>query len=297
MNKNKKSDHQKHKPVLLSEVVQYLDPSQGETFADMTAGYGGHSAALIGRTLQKQGTVLVDRDKVAVAYLADKFGSGVKILHQDFLSASHRLAQDGHRFDIILADLGVSSEHLDQQTRGFSFNNDGPLDMRMDQSQELTADDIVNSWSEKEIADTLFQYGGERYAYKIARLIVANRPVKSTGQLADIVKKAYGPKWLKTNPATKTFQAVRIAVNDELEQLERVLPTWIQLLNTGGRLAVISFHSLEDKLVKDFFRSNSQSKYDSPLKLLTKKPIMASKSEIEFNPRSRSAKLRVVLKK
>lgn len=199
---------------------------------------------------------------------------------------------------MVLADLGVSSPHLEQAQRGFSFRSVGPLDMRMDQSQQLMADQIVNQTPKDELAKILASNGEEPKAPAIARAIVANRPVRDTEHLAAIIAEAVGfrGKLTKIHPATKSFQAIRIAVNDELGQLARSLPLMQQVLAPGGRLAVISFHSLEDRLVKQFFAENAGNTYDAQLRLLTKKPVTASREEIVSNPRARSAKLRAVAK-
>jgi 16S rRNA (cytosine1402-N4)-methyltransferase len=238
----------------------------------------------------------VDRDKNAIKVLQEKYdGTGASLRQQDFLTASRELAAEGRQFDIILADLGVSSPHLNEGNRGFAIAQEGPLDMRMDQSQSLTAADIVNSYAEGDLADLLKRYGEEPKAARIARAIVAARPLSTTSQLANIVKQAWpGPS--RVHPATRTFQALRIVVNDELAQLEQALPIWFDLLKPCGRLAVISFHSLEDRLVKQAFAEHAGERFDTELRLLTKRPITASPSELVFNPRARSAKLRAVVK-
>jgi 16S rRNA (cytosine1402-N4)-methyltransferase len=286
----------KHFPVLADEVLAYLNPQPGESYLDLTAGYGGHAQQILERTLKPHATTLVDRDQNAIAALQEKFkGTGVQIIHKDFLGASQELHQAGKQFDLILADLGVSSPHLDNASRGFSFRLEGPLDMRMDEQQSLTAEEIVNSYSEEELADILKRFGEEPRAKKIARLIVDNRPVTSTQQLAKIITQAW-PGYSKVHPATRTFQALRIAVNDELSQLQKALQIWIDLLAPGGRIVVISFHSLEDRIVKQALMEVSGDRYDAILKLLTKQPITGSQAEIVFNPRARSAKLRAAAK-
>ncbi len=292
-NKNQNTLHQ---PVLLDAVLQYLSPRSGESYLDLTAGYGGHARAILERTQAPHVAVLVDRDQAAIEALKQEFAnSGAKILNLDFYDASRQLLDGGQRFDVILADLGVSSPHLDDASRGFSFSSDGPLDMRMDQSQALTADKIVNSYKESVLAELIKRYGEEPKAYKIARLIVSHRPLHTTGQLAAVVAKAW-PKWRRTHPATQTFQALRIAVNDELGLLEGSLPLWMELLNPGGRLGVVSFHSLEDRLVKQLFNQAGGNTYDAQFSVLTKHPIGAEPQELAFNPRARSAKLRAVAK-
>lgn len=290
-------DHQTHIPVLLEEVLATVDPRKGETLLDATAGYGGHSAAILERTLQDEGSVLVDRDEAAIKALRHRFaGRSVQILHESFMEAARVLVEEGERFDVIVADLGVSSPHLDNHTRGFSFAHTAPLDMRMDTNQTLSAEQIVNDYSEEELIRILRDYGEEPRARRVAKAIVNARPILSTTELAEVVARALHVRRQKTHPATKTFQALRIAVNDELEQVKRSLPLWLSLLNPGGRLAVISFHSLEDRLVKQFFAEHGGNRYDAQLDILTKKPVVAAKDELVFNPRARSAKLRVAVK-
>lgn len=285
-----------HLPVLLHEVLQYLDPRPGESYLDLTAGYGGHARAVIERTGSAGTAVLVDRDQRAIDILTEQFGGrGTKIIHNDFLSASQELTGEGRGFDLILADLGVSSPHLNEAARGFSIGADGPLDMRMDQTQQLTAADIVNRYSHDQLADILAQYGEEPKAKRIATLIVENRPIATTTELARIASRAW-PGHSKVHPATRTFQAIRIAVNNELGLLEQSLPLWMHLLNPGGRIAIISFHSLEDRFVKQAFSEAGGDRYDATLRLLTKHPVTASEDEKVFNPRARSAKLRAAAK-
>ncbi len=286
-----------HQPVLLPQVLQYLNPQAGESYLDLTGGYGGHAAAVLDQTHNPSDSVLVDRDPSAIAELAKRFaGQGIELLHSDFLSASRQLQSQGRMFDVILADLGVSSPHLNQASRGFSIKADGPLDMRMDQTQSLTAEEMVNTYSKEELQTILKQYGEEPKARAIASLIVEHRPFRTTHELAQIVAKAW-PGYSKVHPATRTFQALRIAVNDELELLRKSLPIWMDdLLAPGGRIAVISFHSLEDRLVKQAFAEKAGDRYDANLRLLTKKPVVGDESEIVFNPRARSAKLRAAAK-
>ncbi len=283
-----------HIPVLLNEVLSTLKPNNGDTYLDLTAGYGGHAGEILAKTNFTAAT-LVDRDIHAVKYLQEKFaGNPVEIMQSDFHAASQQLVEQGKNYSIILADLGVSSPHLDNASRGFSIATDGPLDMRMDESAALSAYDIVNSYEVKELRDILKRYGEEPKADKIAHLIVEHRPIESTTQLAEIVARAW-PGHSRVHPATRTFQAIRIAVNDELSQLEHSLPLWTNLLAPGGRLAVISFHSLEDRIVKQYFKDNTDS-YESELTSLTKHPLTAGQPEIVINPRARSAKLRAVAK-
>lgn len=297
-NKNKHEPAQKatqHIPVLTDAVLQYLDPKPGDSYLDVTAGYGGHASLVIGRTLKSDQTTLVDRDRNAINALTSVYkGTSAEIIHNDFLHASEDLLKKGRSYNLILADLGVSSPHFNIASRGFSIMEDGPLDMRMDQRQELTAEAIVNNYSQAELETIIRRYGEEPKARRIASLIVANRPFKSTTELANTVSKAW-PGYSKTNPATRTFQALRIAVNGELDQIQGALLIWRDLLAPGGRLVVISFHSLEDRIVKQFFAENSGG-YDTVLQVLTPRPVIADETEIVFNPRARSAKLRAAVK-
>lgn len=286
----------KHFPVLLSEVLTYLDPKNGESYLDLTAGYGGHASSVLERTLKPHAATLVDRDHNAIDYLKEKFASGLpELIHKDFLTASKQLHTEGRQYDIILADLGLSSPHIDNASRGFSLRLDGPLDMRMDQTQSLTAEEIVNNYSEDELAEILHKYGEEPKAKKIARMLVEHRPITTTTQLADVVSQAW-KGYSKVHPATRTFQALRIAVNSELEQIRAAIPLWVDLLAPGGRIAIISFHSLEDRLVKQGLTERAGNRYDATLQLLTRQPVMGTAEEIVSNPRARSAKLRAAAK-
>lgn len=294
--KNQNHTNQLHDPVLLGEVLHYLDPRPHESYLDVTAGYGGHAAAILDVTGEPGQATLVDRDDRAVTELSKRFAKlGVDIIHEDFLTASQRLNGEQQRYDMILADLGVSSPHLDEASRGFSLQQDGPLDMRMDTTQELSAETIVNTYAEAELADILWRYGEEPKARQIARLIKHNRPISTTHELAAIVARAW-PGHSRVHPATRTFQALRIAVNDELHLLEYSLPLWLDMLRPGGRIAIISFHSLEDGLVKRLLADASGERYDADMRLLTKRPVTASASELAINPRARSAKLRAAVK-
>jgi 16S rRNA (cytosine1402-N4)-methyltransferase len=291
-----KNKNQKHIPVLLKETLTYLSPQKGDSYLDLTAGYGGHSDAILGMTMSPEKAVLIDRDLEAVNYLQRHFGhKNIQVIHSDFQTASEELNSSGSKFDMILADLGISSPLLDTPERGFSFRVDGPLDMRMDQQQQLTADVIVNSYSETSLARIIEEYGEEPRAKKIANNIIRHRPIHTTQHLATIVAKVFTGRQ-KIHPATKTFQALRIAVNQELDQIKDSLPIWIDLLAPGGRIVVISFHSLEDRLVKQAFRDKSGKTYDAELKLLTKHPVKSDINSIAINPRARSAKLRAAVK-
>ncbi len=289
------SEHLQHIPVLMDHVLEYLAPAPGQTYLDLTAGYGGHAGTIRSRT-NGWPITLVDRDQMAISYLQERFpDEGAEIIHSDFLTASQQLVLQGRQFDMILADLGVSSPHLNIASRGFSIQHDGPLDMRMDQQQTLTAETMVNEFSEADLEHIIREYGEEPKAKRIARAIVAHRPITSTDQLAKIVASQFMGR-SKVHPATKTFQGLRIAVNDELKLLREALPLWVTLLKPGGRLAVISFHSLEDREVKQFFAARAGDTYDAELTVLTKRPAVADKHELVSNPRARSAKLRAAAK-
>ena len=284
-----------HKPVLLSEVMLELSPQKGENYLDLTAGFAGHASSILDVTQNYKDSTLVDRDQYAIDYLTEKFANfPIEILHIDFYSAALQLYECGKTYDLILADFGVSSPQLDLGSRGFSFMHEGPLDMRMDVRQELSADTIINHWSENSLIEIFEKYGemSPGFAQKVARIIRLNRPFESTTQLADAI--ANETRNSRIHPATKVFQAVRIVVNDELSIIENTLPLLPKLLKPGGRLAIITFHSLEDRLVKDFFKDASSRGEESVLKIITKKPITAEKVELVNNPRARSAKLRVV---
>ena len=283
-----------HKPVLLSEVLETLQPNPGESYLDLTAGYAGHAGKILAVTRNYKESVLVDRDENAIKVLSEKYPEGefgIKLLHEDFYNAAQSLIECGKTFDMILADFGVSSPQLDNSERGFSFMHEGALDMRMDQMQELSAETIVNHWSEKRLIEIFEKYGEESsgLARKHAREIVYNRPWKTTKELAE----ALSPKgWYGKHPATKVFQAIRIAVNEELSLIEKTLPLIPKLLKPGGRIAIITFHSLEDRLVKQYFKQISSLGAESELEILNKTPIVAGMDELVINPRARSAKLR-----
>jgi 16S rRNA (cytosine1402-N4)-methyltransferase len=295
-----------HQPVLLDQVVRVLAPKIGETYLDGTAGYGGHAAAISERTGDSGQVILVDRDANATRYLSERFGGHAEIIHADFLEGAERLLEEGRLVDMILLDLGVSSPQLDNAGRGFSFRADAALDMRMDQSQSYTAAEVVNRMREADLERILRAYGEEPKARAVAKAIVAARPLSTTSELA----KAVRPVALRgdIDAATRTFQAIRIEVNGELTQLQQALPILTKLLSFGGRFAIISFHSLEDRIVKQFFDLESRDCICPPkqpvctcdhvasLRKITTKPIVADSTEIAINPRARSAKLRAVEK-
>ena len=287
-----------HVPVLLESVIDMLQPQPGDQYLDLTAGYGGHARAILAKTTNYSESVLVDRDAFALSHLQDLERQGTRTMETDFVSAARQLIDEGKTFDMILADLGVSSPQLDRQERGFSFRLDGPLDMRMDRREERTAADIVNGYTEQELVRVITAYGEEprSRAIKIAKAIVVNRPFTTTTELAETVKQAIGRTGSKHHPATRTFQSLRIELNRELDLVANILPLLPKLLNKGGRVAVISFHSLEDRLVKRFFKDQLDAGYEAELEMITKKPIDGSISDVN-NPRSRSAKLRAAVKK
>lgn len=290
-------DEPVHVPVLLDEVVQLLSPRPGDRYLDLTAGYGGHARQILAKTDNYSDSTLVDRDDFAVGHVQDLVRQGATMLETDFVSAATQLIGEGKTFDMILADLGVSSPQLDRGERGFSFRNDGPLDMRMDRRQTLTAAMVVNQYSQQELTDIIVRYGEEPRgrAGRIAEAIIQHRPIETTSQLADIVKEV-GRTPGKRHPATRTFQALRIEVNQELRLVGELLPLLPRLLRKGGRVAVISFHSLEDRLVKQYFKEQADAGYEAELDMLTKKPLDGSTYDVH-NPRSRSAKLRAAVKK
>ena len=287
-----------HKPVLLSEVLEVLEPKVGESYLDLTAGYGGHASEVLDLTRNYKDSVLIDRDAFATEYLKGKYASEpLEIVNGDFYSSVLKLVECGKTFDLILADFGVSSPQLDRNERGFSFAKDGPLDMRMDRTQELTAERVVNHYPEWKLAEIFEKYGEERTgnAKRLAREIVHARPFKSTLELADLIKAK--SRYSKMHPATRVFQAIRIEVNDELGLIERTLPLLPKVLNPEGRVAIITFHSLEDRLVKNYFKEASSFGEESELEIINKSPIVAGQNELVNNPRARSAKLRAARKR
>ena len=275
-------------------MIDYLRVDPAGVYLDLTLGCGGHTAALLGR-LSTGRVIAVDRDKKAVEAGRRRFAKQaerLKLVHAQFSSVGEVVQQPVQG---LLADLGVSRDQLEDPERGFSFQRQGPLRMTMDEGQVLTAEEIVNRYDERQIADLIYQFGEERRSRRIARAIVRERPIRSTTHLAEVVEKAvprtsrrqgYGGR---IHPATRTFQAIRIAVNDELGEVERLLEKAPLLLAPGGRMAVISFHSLEDRLVKQGFR---QWKQRGILEVLTPRVVRPSAEEMERNPASRSAKLR-----
>ena len=314
-----------HTPVLLKEVIEYLQPASGQHFIDGTLGGGGHAKSILAATSPNGNLLGIDADESAltsskkkleefagrVTYIQDSFAEIKQIYHERFSL---------HKVNGILLDLGLSSIELESTDRGFSFQIDAPLDMRFDRRQSLTATEIVNTWPSNTLTKIFQEYGQEKLASEITNQIIFQRrkqKIKNTTELVNAILLVYRKKlgskkevpWIGgIHPATKVFQALRIAVNDELEQLKKVLPQAIDIHQPGGRLAVISFHSLEDRIVKQYFKKESrdcicpsdmpvcQCQHQASVKIITKKPETPSNKEIEINPRSRSAKLRVAEK-
>jgi 16S rRNA (cytosine1402-N4)-methyltransferase len=316
-----------HVPVLLKEAIDFLAVRRGGTYIDATVGLGGHSLEIAKRLGAPGHLIGFDKDPAALGVAkrvlsqqspagepvvspgssvvgkdqqsASADWPGVELIHASFADVAAKRAESREPtteslllVDGILADLGMSSLQLGNAARGFSFQAEGPLDMRMNPQAELTADQVVNHFGERELADVIYEFGEERRSRRIARAIVRSRPIRSTAHLADVVSVAARPmnqSERRIHPATRTFQALRIFVNRELDELRVLLETAPQLLRPGGRLVIISFHSLEDRIVKDALRDGVKRGY---YRLLTKKPVTASEEEIDRNPRSRSAKLR-----
>jgi 16S rRNA (cytosine1402-N4)-methyltransferase len=306
-----------HVPVLATEVRESLAVRPGETVVDATFGAGGH-ASLLAADLQGRGKLIaIDRDPTARTYFERlaKRSSGIntRLLRGDFSVVLPQLAENGVKADAILLDLGVSSMQLDRPERGFSYAADAPLDMRMDPSQDLSAREIVNEWDERDLVSIFRRYGEERYAKQIVRAIGRRRkeqPFERTGELVDVIKASIPApaRFGEGHPAKRVFQALRIAVNDELGALEAALPPALEMLRPGGRLAVISFHSLEDRIVKHFLRDKERGCTCPPdfpvcvcgnepeLRAIERRPIKAGAAEIAANPRSQSARLRAAVK-
>ena len=303
-----------HVPVLLKEAIDFLAVRRGGTYIDATVGLGGHSYEIAKRLGAPGHLIGLDKDpaalKIAGAMLrasgvgpqpSDLSGSRnedtdwpeITLLHRSFASLAE---VRGLRADGLLADIGVSSLQLDDAARGFSFQADGPLDMRMDPRGERTAEQVVNHLDERQLADVIYEFGEERRSRRIARAICRSRPIRSTAHLADVISAAARPMnqaERRIHPATKTFQALRIFVNRELDDLKELLEAAPRILRPGGRVVVISFHSLEDRIVKDAFREGNKEGYFS---VLTKKPVTATEEQSDRNPRARSAKLRAAEK-
>ncbi len=301
-----------HIPVLKKKVLEFLSLKDNGVYFDGTVGAGGHTIAILEELKGRCTIIGVDRDKSILDYTRERLkGKGyadrVRLVHSSYSRVSEILREEGYaQVDGVLLDLGISSYQVDSPDRGFSFRHEGPLDMRMDKAQDYNAFDLVNSSSFEELKDILQSYGEEPLASRIARAIVKARekgPIETTTELAEVVLRSYPSRWRRTarrHPATRTFQAIRIAVNRELEELTSFLRQCLEVVRPGGRIVIISFHSLEDRLVKHFFKSHSRRGYASDrediteprLNILTKKPVKADPQEIEVNRRARSAKLR-----
>jgi 16S rRNA (cytosine1402-N4)-methyltransferase len=286
-----------HIPVMTAEALQFLAPERGGTFVDCTVGLGGHSRAMLEAGATR--IVGLDRDTAALAHARQTlapWAAKAELVHSDYRAIDSAL--DGLNIALVdgaLADLGVSSMQFDEPGRGFSFQRDEPLDMRMDRTSGETAAQLIARADERDLADTIYAYGEERFSRRIARAIVEARreaPITSTVRLATIVRRAVPTRgYQRIDPATRTFQAMRIWVNRELDGLDAFLAAMVKRLRAGARLVVISFHSLEDRIVKHTFRALEKSA-DAALKILTKRPLVAGESELALNPRARSAKLR-----
>ena len=302
-----------HVPVLAAELIGVTDPRPGEVAVDCTFGGGGH-ALLVAERIGPQGELIaIDRDSTAAqrfAGFADDTPGEAEFIRADFADALEALVAEGRRADVVYMDLGISSLQLDAWERGFSYAYDAPLDMRMDPDQGLSAREVVNDWPETRLAEAIRDYGEERHSRRVAREIVRRRPLATTSQLVDAIRAALPPeaRFGRGHPAKRTFQGIRIAVNSELESLDRALPAAWELLRPGGRLAAISFHSLEDRRVKRFLADRARGCVCPPelpmcvcgrspeAELVTRRAIAPSPGEAAANPRSRSAHLRCAVK-
>ena len=290
-----------HVPVLLKEAIDFLTVRRGGTYLDATVGLGGHSYEIAKRLGAPGHLIGFDKDPAALEMARKKLMAiseserpHVTLMHGSFAEVGERVAPSS--LDGLLADLGVSSLQLSDAARGFSFQAEGPLDMRMNPMSGETAEQVVNHVDERELADVIYEFGEERRSRRIARAIVRSRPIRTTKQLVEVVSAAarsMNQKHERIHPATRTFQALRIFVNRELDDLKALFEASPGVLKPGGRLVVISFHSLEDRIVKDAMREGAKDEY---FRLLTKKPVTASEDEIDRNPRSRSAKMRAAEK-
>jgi 16S rRNA (cytosine1402-N4)-methyltransferase len=302
-----------HVPALAPELITLLAPGAGETAIDCTFGGGGH-ARLVGERLGADGTLIcIDRDPAAqerFEELTDELDCATRFMRADFADALAELVREGMRADLVYMDLGISSLQLEAAERGFSYTYDAPLDMRMDPGEEPSAAEIVNEWPTERLAGTIREYGEERHARAIAREIVRRRPLETTADLVEAIRAAVPPAYRfgRGHPAKRTFQAIRIAVNDELDSLDRALPAAWELLHEGGRFGAISFHSLEDRRVKRFLADRARGCICPPelpvcqcgrepeAEPLTRRALAATPEEIERNPRSHSARLRATRK-
>ena len=302
-----------HYSVMLSEAIEGLNIKENGIYVDCTLGYAGHSSEILKR-LKRGFLFAFDQDKEAINYSEKKLSEislNFKIIHSNFENLKEKLKEEKiDKVDGILFDLGLSSPQIDDASRGFSFMNDARLDMRMNKEAKKDAYFVVNNYSKEDLANIFFKYGEEKLSNVIAKKIVderKNKPIETTTELVEIIKSAVGANYFyKSHPEREIFQAIRIEVNDELKVLEKVLPDAISLLNKGGRISVITFHSLEDRIVKQIFKENSEEdpifkgmpdipdEYKPQIKLINKKPILPSEEELKNNTRSKSAKLRVI---
>lgn len=299
-----------HYSVLLNESIDGLNIKSDGVYVDCTLGYAGHSSEILKR-LKNGYLYSFDQDEEAIKYSTDKLskiGNNFKIIYSNFVNLKEKLNELGiDKVDGILFDLGFSSPQIDDESRGFSFMKDAKLDMRMDKNQKLSAYEVVNTYSESELTEIFYKYAEEKFSKSIAKNIVSSRPIESTLELVDVIKKSVPTKYALTrHPERPIFQAIRIEVNKELSVLENVLPDAISMLNTGGRISVITFHSLEDRIVKQTFKKYSEvndlvkglpvipDEYKPLISLVNKKPILPSEKELAENSRSKSAKLRII---
>ncbi|MCC7118502.1 MAG: 16S rRNA (cytosine(1402)-N(4))-methyltransferase RsmH [Anaerolineales bacterium] len=301
-----------HKPVLYQEIIHALQPRNGGRYVDGTLGAGGHARGILEACAPDGHLLGLDVDAKALAIARETlapYEGRIHLAQASHVTLSQQLQKvNWDSIDGIVLDLGASSMQFDNPERGFSFMQDGPLDMRFGINAKLTAEEVVNRYDEKELAEIIFKYGEDRDSRKIAKAIVQNRPLSTTRELAAVIEKASPRRGDRLNPATQTFQALRIFVNDELAAVEQTLPQAVASLKPGGRCAVISFHSLEDRIVKEYFREQSKDLVNPPyekiyaqerpavVKLINKKPITPTDEENQENPRARSAKLRIVEK-
>jgi len=301
-----------HIPVLYQEVLDVINPVSGGLYVDGTVGAGGHSRGILERSSPDGQLIGLDRDPAALALAGSnlaEFSDRVTLIQGSYVElVSHLNNRNWHTVDGILIDLGLSSMQMDSPERGFSFRYDAPLDMRFDPGQSFSASDLINEYTREELAEIIFRYGEEKFSRRIADAIIANRPLATTKELAELIIGVVPHTSSKIHPATRTFQALRIAVNNELNALEAFLPAALESLKPGGRLAVIAFHSLEDRIVKRYFRQESKDcicppeipicvcEHKAKLKELTRRPIRPEDNEVDRNPRARSAKLRAAEK-
>jgi len=295
----------KHLPVLLEEVMQFLDCRPDRIYVDATVGSGGHARRILEKSSPTGRVIGLDWDAAALARTREAlapFGDRFHLVQSNFRDLKEVLDSLAIKaVDGILADLGLSSEQLEDPERGFSFQKDAPLDMRMDLRRGLMAGDLIRRSTGEEMTRILREFGEERWANRIAKAIILRRrlgPLSTTGALVEVIRKSIPAYYSRIHPATRTFQALRIAVNEELDNLENFLKTCPDLLNPGGRIAIISFHSLEERIVKSYFQQRAKREKGRPglFRILTRKPLVPSAGEIRSNPRARSAKLRVMEK-